>query len=141
MKQARNKCKFILCFYFTFLPFSKESFIWNERNSFNLCVTRNYGRKMIKFSQDSHKLYCLHFTQTCVRKIYPYLQGSIRTHILQIIWQYKKNFHKTILEVSKSLFFSFSYTLESSVDWFLQKQSEIFWKCVNFTSIDYNVSN
>ena len=23
------------------------------------------------------------------------------------------------------------------MDWFLQKQSEIFWKCINFTPIDY----
>ena len=51
-----------------------------------------------------------------------------------------KNFHKTFLGISKSLFFLFNHIVESSVHWFLQKQSEIFWKCVNFTQLDYSSS-
>ena len=31
-----------------------------------------------------------------MRKIYPYRQGIIYAWIFQIIWQYKKNFHKAI---------------------------------------------
>ena len=72
-----------------------------------------------------------------MRKFYPHWQGRIYAHIFQIIWQYKKNFHKTILGISKSLFFLFKYIVESSVDWILRKQSEIFRKCINFTSINY----
>ena len=34
----------------------------------------------------------------------------------QIIWPYKKDFHKTIQGISKSLFFLFNYILESSLD-------------------------
>ena len=74
-----------------------------------------------------------------MQKIYPYRQGIIYAWIFQIIWQYKKNFHKTIEEIIKSLFSLSNYILESSVDWFLRKQSEIFWKCVNFTLFGYNV--
>ena len=37
----------------------------------------------------------------------------------------------------KSLFFLFNYILESSVDWFLQKQSEIFCNCINLTPLDH----
>ena len=51
-----------------------------------------------------------------MQKIYPYQHGIIYTYILQIIWEYKKNFHKTIQEISNSQFFLFNYILESSVD-------------------------
>ena len=49
-------------------------------------------------------------------------------------------FSQTIQGISKPLFLLFNYILESSVDWFLQKQSEIFWKCINFTPLDYNIN-
>ena len=101
-----------------------------------MCHTRNHGRKMIKFPQDLHKLKLRKFC-TDMRKIYLYWQGRIYAHIFQIIWQCKKNFHKSTLGISKWLFFLFKYIVESSVDWFLRKQSEILWKCLNFTPIDY----
>ena len=50
---------------------------------------------------------------------------TIYAHIFQIIWEYKKNFQKTICGISKSLFFLFDYILKSSIN-FLPKQSEIF---------------
>ena len=53
---------------------------------------------------------------TDMQKIYPYWQGRIYAHIFQIIWQYKKNFHKTVLGIDESLFFLFNYIVESSVD-------------------------
>ena len=51
-----------------------------------------------------------------MQKIYPFRQGRIYACIFQIIWQCKKNFHKTIQGISKSPFFLFNYILESSVD-------------------------
>ena len=71
-----------------------------------------------------------------MQKINPYQQDRIYACILQIIWQCKKNFHKTIQGISKSLFFMFNYIWESSVDCFLWKQSDIFWKCINLTPLD-----
>ena len=53
---------------------------------------------------------------TDMQKIYPFQQGRIYACIFQIIWQCKKNFHKTIRGISKSPFFLFNYILESSVD-------------------------
>ena len=72
-----------------------------------------------------------------MQKIYPYWQGRIYMHIFQITWQCKQNFHKSNLGISKKLFFLFNYIVESSVNWFLRKQSKILWKCINFTPIDY----
>ena len=49
---AKNKHETSLyIFILLFLTFSKESFIWNNKNSSNLPHTRNHRKKMIKLPQ------------------------------------------------------------------------------------------
>ena len=57
-----------------------------------------------------------------MQKINPYRQDRIYACILQIIWQYKKNFQKTIQGISKSLF-SYLITFEKDVPWIVFYES------------------
>ena len=63
---------------------------------------------MIKFIQDSYKPELCKF-YTGMLKICAYWQDRIYACIFQIIWQYKRNFHKTIQGISKSLLFLFNF--------------------------------
>ena len=125
MKQERNMWEFILCFCFTFLPLFKRQFYMKWKKFFKLVSHKTSQEKNDEITQDSD-----------MQKIYPYWQGRIYACIFQFIWQCKKNFYKTIWGI-KSLLFLYNYILESFVDWFLWKQSEIFWKYINFTPLDY----
>ena len=95
-----------------------------------MCHTRNHGKKWWSLNK-------IHANWNCdMQKIYPQQQGRIYPSIFPIIWHYKKNFHKTIWGISKSLLFLLNNILESSMYWFLWKQSGIFWKSINFTPLD-----
>ena len=119
-------------FYIFTLPsftFSKENFIWNERNSLNLCQTKNHEKNdkiFTRFIQSlavwilqtcgkSSLIYRVKFTDVCFR-----LPGNTRRIFTKLFEEL----------VSKSLLFLFNYILESSMDCFLRKQWEIFWKSV-----------
>ena len=98
---------------------------------FNFVSHQKSREKRIKVTQDSYKLQLRKF-YTDMRKNYPYRQARIYACIFQIIWQYKKNFHKTIQRISKSLSFLFNHILESSVDCLFTKAIINFLKVSNF---------